>query len=157
LTGVFALTGIYLRERAETGTLGLVGYAANAAGIIGAFGIEYTLRFVFRSLSAGQIDGLLHAGTGRAFLVTSLVLALGALVFGAATLRAGLLPRTAAVLYVTGMIALSLRTTLPVPVYGVGVMVAGVGIGWLGYGLRAIVGEEEAERVDALRAARVRA
>src|SRR5690348_1305060 len=59
LAGVFALTGLYLVQRAQTGPVGVAGYALNLAGLAGAFAIEYTLHFVFPELSTDQIMDLL--------------------------------------------------------------------------------------------------
>jgi hypothetical protein len=129
LTGLLAITGLYLAIRGTT--LGLVGYLLNAAGLAGAFAIEYTLHYVFPLLGAATVSGLLAGGTGRAFLVTSVVLLAGVLTFSAAALRAGTLPAVAIVLYAVGMIPGALRNVVPVPVYLVGLTVAAVGIAWM--------------------------
>src|SRR3712207_5834973 len=39
--GLFALTGLYLRQRRATGAFGLVGYALNLVGVAGTVGVEY--------------------------------------------------------------------------------------------------------------------
>ncbi|MER5643319.1 hypothetical protein [Streptosporangium sp. NPDC002524] len=131
LTGLLAITGLYLLIRGTAGRLGLVGYLLNSAGLAGAFAIEYTLHYVFPLLGRTTIDGLLSGGTGRAFLVTSVVLIAGVLAFGVAALRSGALPVVAVVLYTVGMIPGSLRNLVPVPVYLAGLTVAALGIAWM--------------------------
>ncbi|HLL66697.1 MAG TPA: molybdopterin-dependent oxidoreductase [Micromonosporaceae bacterium] len=128
LTGLFALTGLYLYQRAETRALGLVAFAANAAGLAGAFAIEYTLHFVFPFLDSEVVTVLVDGGTGIAFTVTSVILVLGVLLFGAASWRAGRLPLVAVALYTVGMVPAALRNAVPEPVYLLGLLVAATGI-----------------------------
>ncbi|GHE25934.1 hypothetical protein GCM10017673_29360 [Streptosporangium violaceochromogenes] len=131
LTGLFAITGLYLALRRTAGTLGLVGYLLNAVGLAGAFAIEYTLHLVFPHLGTGVVDGLLKGGTGRAFLVTSAVLLAGVVTFGAAVLRTRAVPAAAVALYVAGLIPGSLRSLFPIPVYLTGLVVAAAGFAWM--------------------------
>ncbi|WP_113703637.1 hypothetical protein [Nonomuraea lactucae] len=131
LTGLLTVTGLYLLISGRAGGLGLAGYLLNAAGLAGAFAIEYTLHFVFPYLGRPVIAGLLTVGTGRAFLVTSVVLLAGVVSFGAAALRTRALPAAGIVLYMAGMIPGSLRNAVPPPVYLAGLAVAAIGIAWL--------------------------
>jgi hypothetical protein len=131
LMGLFAITGLYLFIRGSAGDLGLIGYVLNAAGLAGAFAIEYALHFIFPSLDGATITGLLAGGTGMAFLVTSVVLVAGVLTFSAAALRTGLIPPLGVALYAVGMIPGSLRSALPVPVYLIGLVAAAAGIAWM--------------------------
>src|SRR2546423_10986109 len=87
LAGLFTITGLYLRQRAAAGMLGLIGYGLNFAGLAGAFAIEYVLHFVFHYLPSDRVDALVHGGTGNAFRVTAIVLICGVLAFGVASWR----------------------------------------------------------------------
>ncbi|MEV6156154.1 hypothetical protein AB0L53_38010 [Nonomuraea sp. NPDC052129] len=131
LTGLLAITGLYLLIRNTAGTLGLIGYLLNAAGLAGAYAIEYTLHYVFPLLGGTKVNELLAGGTGQAFLATSVVLLAGVLTFSAAALRAGTLPALAVVLYAAGMIPGALRNMVPLPVYLIGLAVAAAGIAWM--------------------------
>ncbi len=131
LAGLLAITGIYLLIRGTAGALGLVGYVLNSAGLAGAFAIEYTLHFVFPYLGGGTVSGLLAGGTGRAFLVTSIVLLVGVLTFGAAAVRSGMMPVVAVLLYAGGMVPGALRSVVPLPVYLGGLVIAGIGVAWM--------------------------
>ncbi|MCG5215567.1 hypothetical protein [Streptosporangium sp. KLBMP 9127] len=149
LTGLFAITGIYLLLRHTAGTLGLVGYVLNSAGLAGAFAIEYTLHFVFPNLPGDVVAGLVAGGTGRAFLVTSVVLLAGVLTFGLAAVRAKAMPVVAVALYVVGMIPGSLRNLVPLPVYLVGLVFAAAGIAWMAARLWTTAEEKEAGQAGA--------
>jgi hypothetical protein len=131
LAGLLAVTGIYLLIRPQAGALGLVGYVLNSAGLAGAFAIEYILHFVFPYLGGGTVAGLLAGGTGRAFLVTAVVLIAGVLTFSAAALRSGAMPVGAVLLYAAGMIPGTLRSAVPEPVYLGGLVVAAIGVAWM--------------------------
>ncbi|MGW3345239.1 hypothetical protein ACWDA3_18150 [Nonomuraea rubra] len=131
LTGLLAITGIYLLIRARSGTLGLVGYVLNSAGLAGAFAVEYTLHFVFPYLGGGTVSGLLAGGTGRAFLVTSAVLLVGVVTFSVAAVRSGVMPVVGVVLYAAGMVPGSLRNVVPEPIYLGGLVMAAVGVAWM--------------------------
>ncbi|MFI6395942.1 hypothetical protein ACIBHY_36660 [Nonomuraea sp. NPDC050547] len=135
LAGLFAITGCYFLISRTAGRLGLIGFTLNAAGLAGAFAVEYTLHFVFPALGRSTVATLVAGGTGRAFLVTSLVLMAGVLTFAAAAIRAGGLPTGAIVLYAAGMIPGSLRNVVPEPLYLLGLLVAAAGVAWLALGL----------------------
>ncbi|MEU4508204.1 hypothetical protein AB0G05_01790 [Nonomuraea wenchangensis] len=131
LTGLLAVTGIYLVIRHRAGVLGLVGYVLNSAGLAGAFAVEYILHYVFPYLGAGTVAALLTGMTGTAFLVTSAVLVIGVVVFGVAAVRSGMMPVVAVALYVAGMLPGSLRNLVPVPLYLGGLVVAAAGVVWM--------------------------
>lgn len=131
LTGLFAIVGIYLLIRDSAGGLGIAGFVLNAAGLAGAFAVEYILHFVFPYLDRPVVTGLLAATTGRAFLVTSVILILGVLVFSAAAIRSRAIDVPAVVLYAAGMMPGSLRNLVPEPVYLGGLVIAAIGVAWM--------------------------
>ncbi|MFG1948074.1 hypothetical protein [Nonomuraea sp. NPDC048826] len=131
LSGLFAITGLYLLIRSRAGGLGLAGYVLNAAGLAGAFAVEYALHFVFPALPGATVKSLLAGGTGMAFLVTSVVLMSGVLLFGVAAIRSGALPVVAVVFYAVGMVPGSLRGVVPEWAYLGGLVVAAAGVAWM--------------------------
>jgi hypothetical protein len=141
LTGLLAITGIYLLIRGTAGGLGLAGYVLNSAGLAGAFAIEYILHFVFPYLGGGVVSALLAGSTGRAFLVTSLVLVAGVLTFSTAAVRSGAMPVVAVVMYAVGMLPGSLRNLVPLPVYLGGLVMAAAGVAWMAMRLWSAEGE----------------
>ena len=130
LAGLFALTGLYLWQRVEAGVLGLIGYVLNAAGLAGAFAIEYALHFVLRYLDTATIDRLVDGGTGIAFRATAFVLISGVLAFSAASLRARRFPPIPVALYAIGMVPGALRTAIPQPAYLTALLLAAAAVAW---------------------------
>ncbi|MBO3749661.1 hypothetical protein J5X84_26580 [Streptosporangiaceae bacterium NEAU-GS5] len=131
LFGLFTFTGLYLRQRTESGPLGAAGYALNFAGLAAAFAVEYTLHFVFPYLPGAQITALTGGGTGKAFLASSLLLAVGVLAFAGASWRARVLPLPPVILYALGLLPVALRTLVPLPVYLTGLVVTAAAVAWL--------------------------
>jgi hypothetical protein len=129
--GLFALTGLYLRQRQESGSFGLIGYALNLAGVAGTVGIEYVTNYVFPHLDSTLVESLLDGPTGTMFLLTAVVLLLGVLAFGVATWRTRLFPAPAVLLYVVGFGPVALRGVLPEPAVAIGGMLAAAGTAWL--------------------------
>lgn len=129
--GLFALTGLYLRQRQKSGSFGLIGYALNLAGVAGTVGIEYVTNYVFPHLGSAVVESLLDGPTGTMFLLTAVVLLLGVLAFGVATWQARLFPAPAVLLYVVGFGPVALRGVLPEPAVAIGGLLAAAGIAWL--------------------------
>jgi hypothetical protein len=133
--GLFALTGLYLRQRQESAALGLVAYALNLVGVAGTVGIEYVTNYVFPQLDSTVVESLLDGPTGTMFLLTAVVLLLGVLAFGVAAWRTHLFPAPAVLLYVVGFGPVALRGMLPEPAVAIGGMLAAAGIAWLSVAL----------------------
>jgi len=133
--GLFALTGLYLIQRRETGRLGMIAYAVNTIGLAGTCAIDLAINYVFPYLDAEVVDELLRQTTGTMFLVVSVVFLVGVLLFGVATWRAKRLPAMAMALYVIGLVPVALRTVLPGPVANAGLIITAAGTAWLAVAL----------------------
>jgi hypothetical protein len=132
---LFAVTGLYLWQRGEVGRLGLVGYVLSTVGFAGAVSTEVVVHFVFAHLPTAQVDELLAGPTRSAFTVIGVVFSLGALLFGAAMARSGVLPRAAALTYLVGLTLFSWRTLLPEAVVTVDGLVSAAAIVWMSLAL----------------------
>jgi hypothetical protein len=134
---LFPLMGLYARQSAKAGILGLVGFVA----VFSTHALAMALASAIASVAPVQA-AFPHAfdvmGTGPFGVIAVLVVVLGTLgwpVFGIATLRVGLLPRWGAVLVTIGMPLGSVQNFLlkiPGPIGGV---LLGLGLAWLGYAL----------------------
>jgi hypothetical protein len=130
---LFALLGLYARQSAAAGVLGLVGFLVAFLGTALAVGANWSNAF-FAPTVAIEAPVLFESGlttTGRlgaAYIVSYSLYVLGWLLFGVATLRARLYPRIAAVLLMTG----ALLILIPLP--GTAIVFAGA-VTWLGYAL----------------------
>ena len=132
---LFTLTAFYLVQRREAGRVGLVGFALNHLGLSGLFAIEFLTHAVLQYQDAATREQIV-TGPGRPyFLVVALIFLAGVLVFGLASWRAGVLPRGALALYVAGLSAAALRTSVPEAVYLGGLLVGSAGVLWLSVAL----------------------
>lgn len=121
------ITGIYVRQHARAGIVGLVGYLVLAAGYLMMFGTTFLASFALpttaRTNPAWTGDVIEAAFGGSAvgdigalstvFAVTGAAYVLGGLLFGVATFRAGVLTRWAAALLAVGNVATVALAVLP--------------------------------------------
>lgn len=132
---LFTLTALYLRERRETGRLGLIGFVLNHLGLTGLFAIEFLTHAVLQFEDAATREQIL-TGPGRPyFLAVALIFLIGVLLFGAASWRAALFPRPAVALYLLGLTAAALRTSVPEPIYLAGLAIGSIAVFWLSVAL----------------------
>ncbi|GIE81038.1 hypothetical protein Aph02nite_69880 [Actinoplanes philippinensis] len=128
---LLTLTALYLCQRRESGRLGLAGFVLNHLGLSGLFAIEFLTHAVLQYQDAAAREAVL-TGPGRPyFLVVALVFLLGVVLFGAASWRAGVLPRGALALYVPGLCAAALRASAPEWLYLSGLVIGSAGVLWL--------------------------
>jgi hypothetical protein len=150
LLGLLGLTGIYARQAEAAGWLGLAGYLVFSLflAITGAF--VFVEAFVSPLLVTGSpkfVEGLLGIITGTAseinlgalpalYGVTGLFYLLGGQLFGIATIRAGILPRWAGVMFALGgPLVIVISLFLPHELIRLAAVPVGTGLVWLGYAL----------------------
>jgi hypothetical protein len=138
---LLGLVGIYGRQIRETGRTGLVGFLALFTGTTLLGGLLFFEGYVVPAIAATMPS--LHEETlfnVPALLVPAIVLSafnlLGFIVFGIAMMRANVLPRLAALLFIIGGVLYSPGPNqLPWIVFTIGTTVAGIAQIWLGYAL----------------------
>jgi len=141
--GMLGLTAVYLYQRVESGVLGGVSYILAAIGLIGIIGFLFTDAFVFSYISADLQATLSNGPTGIAIFSSVLLYVLGVVTFGAATIKANVYPRIAAMLYIVGTLPSIVAVLLPPLVISLIESVASVGVIWLGVALWRGVGRVE--------------
>lgn len=151
LTGMFGLTGLYLRQRQEVGRLGFVGAAAAWTGMAllsGAMYFEAIIEPGLLSVSPDLAESFARlSGEGvRAFLV-SFFIAVGLfgggfLLFGIAMYKAAVMPKWAVAIFVVGSLVGGPQGFLPVAVAYAAFLGMGVGLAALGLALWADAGSE---------------
>jgi hypothetical protein len=113
------LTGMYLRQVAKIGVLGLLGYLLFATGFLSIFGTEFVAAFVLPTLAHSAPtyvkDVIAAANNGTAtgdiglmqtvIFVTGIAYLAGGFIFGIALFRANVLARWAAALLAVGTLA----------------------------------------------------
>jgi hypothetical protein len=149
LFGMLGVTGLYARQANKAGWLGLVGY------LLFALFWAITLIFQFNeaflipaiaSVSAPFVEGHLGIVTSTPsavdlgaipviYMVNGLLYALGGLLFGIATFRAGVLPRWGGALLAAGAVAPFVLAMLPHPLDRSFAVPMGLALAWLGYAL----------------------
>ena len=118
------LVGLYARQAEAAGLLGLVGFLVAFLGTALLVGILWTNAFVVPSLAV-EAPTLLGGGPPVAFYPSLVAFALGWVIFGIATLRAGRYPRTGTILLIIG----ALTNLFPLPFTG---FVFALAVAWMG-------------------------
>ena len=143
LLSVPAVFGLYLRQATQTSTMGFLGFILGFVGMMGFTGITYVEAFVTPTLVAtapavveGMFSGQMSGPLNTILPLTGLLFALGWVLFGIATARAGVFPRTAAILSLVGAIPFGLGPLVPQAIAKIATIVFGIGIAWLGNALR---------------------
>jgi hypothetical protein len=142
---LLGLVGLYARQVAETGVLGLVAFLVAFFGTALFVGLNWTFTFAAPSLAQAApevLDADPSGVLGAGFILTFVLFGLGWLLFGLASLRAGVLPRGAAVLLVVGAVLIFVLSLLELPFSAV---VFGIALAWIGYALWAGAGEGATE------------
>jgi hypothetical protein len=129
---LIALTGLYVRQATSAGKLGLIGYLLAALGTVLVAGDWWYEAFVSPQIAA-QAPEVLRTAPGGSILIGAAAtfgsFALGWVIYGIATYRAGIFPRGAAILTVIGGFAgiLALSAPFQIPL--------ALAVGWMGYSL----------------------
>ncbi len=124
---LLGLVGLYVRQSEGAGALGLVGFLVAFAGTVLVAGFIWASAFIAPAL-ADTAPHVLDGGPPPGILPSIIAFGLGWLLFGVATLRAGVFPRAAAILLVVGAVV----TVLPLPFT---TLVLDVAVAWLGFAL----------------------
>jgi hypothetical protein len=135
ILGLWVLAALYLRQREASGRLGLVGYAVKSFGLALVIGFLFTEAFVLTDFDAAQRAALLAGPAGLAAVTGLALLVLGAVLFGLASLRAGVLPRGGVLLLMTGFVILPLGAVAPALVKTASEVVLSAGLVWLSLAL----------------------
>ena len=161
---LLGLTGIYAKQVEQAGVLGLVGFLA----LFVALPLSTPLVFLEAAILpvlAGEapqfVEGFFEvfAGPGSqtnlgalggAFVVVLLLSIIGGLLFGIATIRAGVFPRWAAILYLVGVVSIILAFLVGDLGARISGVVTGLAIAWLGYALWSERGEEASQPSPAM-------
>src|SRR5919206_5367118 len=148
--GMLGIAGLYVRQAEETGWLGLAGYLLFSLFYALAVGFQFVEAFISPPLATQApqfVEGLLGIVNGHAteanvgvlpamWSVIGVCYLLGGVLFGAATFRAGVLPRWAAGLLVVGTLLPILGSSLvPHPFDRIFAVPVGLALAWLGYAL----------------------
>lgn len=131
---ILGLVGLYARHAEQAGSLGLIAFVVAVTGTVLAAGTDWSAAFLgpwlAQIVSPEVLDAEPTGGLLVGFLVSFVLLALGWFLFGLASLRAGVLPRGAAVLLIVGAVLAMVMGFLEIPFE---VVVLGLAMAWMGY------------------------
>ena len=128
ITGVLlplGLVGLYVRQSEAAGPLGLGGFVVAFIGTVLVAGFFWSSAFVAPILAV-EAPQLLAVRSLPGFFRSFIVFGLGWLLFGVATLRAGIYPRAPAVLLIVGSVLIVIRLPLTS-------IVLDAAVAWMGY------------------------
>jgi hypothetical protein len=146
---LLGLTGLYARQYHKVGWLGLTGYLLLSLFWAVQTAFIFAEAFILPPLAAASprfVDGVLGIINGHPtgmnlgalpslFALTGVAYVIGGLLFGIATFRAAILPRTAAGLLAVAAVLTPLAALLPHSVQRLAGMPVGIALAWLGYAL----------------------
>ena len=139
---LFGLMGLSARQAEKAGRLGLVGFVLAFIGtaIVGVFLFNAATTMHLVAATAPDMFAQLTAPPAFALPLFGLTFGLGFILFGVATMRAGVLPRWAGLLLLIGIV-LSMAEGSPVDrtllhvIVTTGHVVLGLSLVWMGYAL----------------------
>jgi hypothetical protein len=159
--GLLGMTGLYARQVKEAGWLGLAGFLLFSLWLVLVPGFTFFEAFILPLLAVDAptfAEGFLGIFTGSAsgtnfgtlatvWMLMAPMYVLGALLFGIATLRAGILSRWAAGVFGFGAVASFAFALVPRDLEPLAAVPVGIGLAWLGYALWSDRREHAAEPV----------
>lgn len=132
------LVAVYVYQSEEAGILGVVGFVVAFLGTALIIGATWAQVFI-APLLAVNAPQIFELGPPTGLLLTFITSGVGWLLFGIATLRAGVFPRWAAILLMVGAVL----SFFPVPLSG---LVLSAAVIWLGFVLVTGRGVEPGEQ-----------
>jgi hypothetical protein len=142
---LFGLLGIYARQVEQVGIPGMLGFALAFIGtaiFVGFIILEALLPAPVVTPSDLADPALLFGNPNAVvYLLYSLIQSIGLILLGVPTMRAGVLPRWAALLAIIGVVPAAFGLLLPAAVAWIGRLILNAGLAWLGYALWMDTGE----------------
>ena len=147
--GLLGIAGIYARQAAKAGWLGLLGFVLLSLWFVLIMGFSFVEAFVLPQLATvapAFVQGWMGMFNGDAsptdlgalpvlWTITGPLYIAGGVLFGIATFRAHILPRGAAVLLALGTALAPVASLLPLTAQPKIAIPAGLAVAWLGYAL----------------------
>jgi len=135
ILGLGVLTALYLRQRAASGVTGWIGYVTQFFGMTLVIGFLFVQAFVLGSLDEAQRAAVLNGPAGIVTVTGLALTTVGAVLFGVASLRAGVFPRWAAFLLMLGFVMVPVGAAVSPMLKMAGEAILSAGLMGLGYAL----------------------
>src|ERR671933_940070 len=168
--GLLGIGGIYARQVEQVGWLGLAGFLLFSLWLVLVPGFTFFEAFIlpllavdaptvaesFLGIFTGSARGTKFGTLATIWTLMGPMYILGALLFGIATLRAGILSRWAAGLFGFGAVSSLAFALVPPALEPLATVPVGLGLAWLGYALWSKRRGRAAQTVPAREPARLR-
>jgi hypothetical protein len=135
ILGLGVLTALYLRQRAASGVTGWIGYVTQFFGMTLVIGFLFVQAFVLGSLDEAQRAAVLNGPAGIVTVTGLALTTVGSVLFGIASLRAGVFPRWAAFLLMLGFVMVPVGAAVSPMLKMAGEAILSAGLMGLGYAL----------------------
>jgi hypothetical protein len=135
ILGLGMLTALYLRQRAASGVTGWVGYIIQFLGMALVIGFLFTQAFVLSRLDEAQTAALLAGPAGIVTVIGLALTTVGAILFGIASLRAGVFPKWAALLLMLGFVLVPIGAAVSPLLKTIGEIILSAGLIGVSYAL----------------------
>ena len=135
ILGLWVLVALYFRQRKASGVFGLIAYVVQSFGMAFVIGFLFTQAFVLAGFDAVQRAAVLAGPAGVATVISLAIVTVGAVLFGIATLRAGVFPKWAALLLMIGFVMAPIGAFAPHLVKSTGEVILSAGLIGLSYAL----------------------
>ena len=146
---LLGITGLYARQVKEAGWLGLAGYLLFSLFWLLQAPYVFAEAFIlphlttaapkfeqgWLAIAGGPAGGMSLGALATVYQIVGLLYILGGLLFGIATLRAGILSRWAAVLLIVAPLVAPVAGLLPGELHRIAAVPMGIALAWLGYAL----------------------
>lgn len=157
LVAFLGFVGLYARQAEQVGVLGLISFVMSFFGFVSFFAVEWERTFILPILAQIIPNVMDHPDPSQTNLtqtfdaaqaISFLLLFVGWLLFGVATLRAAVLPRGAAVLLMVGAVLAAFWAVDPFggifELSGAGISFGYAAFAWMGYAVwsRRLAGAE---------------
>jgi hypothetical protein len=159
LFGLLGMVGLYVRQAEESGWLGLAGFILFSLWLAVVMAFSFVEAFMLPQLATTfptYVAGIIGMFTGSAgdidlgvlptlWTISGPLYIFGGLLFGIATIRAGILPRLAGGLLAAGTALAPVAALLPPEREALVAVPVGLALVWLGYSLFSERREKSAE------------
>jgi hypothetical protein len=135
ILGLWVLTALYLRQRAASGVTGWIGYVTQFFGMTVVIGFLFVQAFVLGGLDEAQSAAVLNGPAGMVTVIGLALTTVGAILFGIASLRAGVFPRWAALLLMLGFVMVPVGAAVSPLIKATGEVLLSAGLMGMSYAL----------------------
>jgi hypothetical protein len=133
--GLWVLIALYLRQREASGVLGLIAYVIQSFGMILVIGFLFTQAFVLSGFDPAQTAAVFAGPAGIVTVISLAITTVGAILFGIATVRAGVFPKWAALLLMIGFVMAPIGAATTQTLKLIGELILSAGLIGLSYAL----------------------